>query len=421
MRILLLTDRYAPSVGGVERQCNILASELVRRGLKTFIVTDRYLRSLPPVEADNGIIIYRIWSLSFFRRFLEKYVASFKAKSLRPGGKTVIGTARSDIRWHIKVLRAIYRIVFYKVPVLSFAASSFFALISRRNEYDVIQVFQTHWLAYPAVVAGKILDKPVVAREASLNGIDQLDDFPFRHHTKRVLLERCNFVALSAAIQNNLRERGVSPGKITAIPNSVRRASDNQGSMNNPLSVLFMGNVLNDPLQKGLDILLRAWQHVLKEVHDALLTIVGAGDFSEFIAFAGELGVLGSVKFLGVQTNVIPVYLSHNIFVLPSRYEGMSNTLLEAMSCGRACLVTAVSGNDDLIENGVNGMKVEAENVSALSDALQYLLEHESEAIAFGKAAQERVRIYHSPEKISERYIELYSRILNASSSIRDK
>ncbi len=416
MRILLLTDRYIPSIGGVERQCSILASELTRHGLKTFIVTDRYLRSLPSVEADNGILIYRIWSLSFVRRFLEKYVASFKAKSLRPRGKPIIGTARSDKRWHIRLLRAIYRMVFYKVPILSFAASSFFALIRRRNEYDVIQVFQTHWLAYPAIVAGKILGKPVVAREASLNGIDLLDDFPFRHHTKRVLLKCCNFVALSNAIQNNLRERGVSHERIAAISNSVRCVSDNQRSMNNPLSVLFVGNVLNDPLQKGLDILLRAWQQVLKEVHNALLTIVGAGDFSEFMALADELGILGNVKFLGVQTNITPIYLSHNIFVLPSRYEGMSNTLLEAMSCGRACVVTAISGSDDLIENGVNGMKVEPENVSALSDALQYLLEHESESITFGRAAQERVRIYHSPEKISEQYIELYSRILNASS-----
>jgi glycosyltransferase involved in cell wall biosynthesis len=94
----------------------------------------------------------------------------------------------------------------------------------------------------------------------------------------------------------------------------------------------------------------------------------------------------------------------------------MSIALLEAMSCGRACLVTAVSGSDDLIENGVNGMKVEPENVSALSDALKYLLEHESEAKEFGKIAQERVRMHHSPEKISEQYIELYTKLLMNSS-----
>jgi glycosyltransferase involved in cell wall biosynthesis len=416
MRILLLTYRYAPSIGGVERQCSILANELARRGLKTFVVTDRYLLSLPYVDSDNGIVIYRIWSLSFIRRFFDKYVALFKATSSRSDGNSSIGTARSDKRWPISLLRHVYRLIFYKLPILSFVASSFFLLISRRNEYDIIQVLQTHWLAYPAVVAGKILRKPVVACEAGFNGIDLLDDFPFRRHTKRVLLKYCNFVALSTAIQNNLRARGVPPERITVIPNSVPLSSGDQESMNNPLSVLFVGNVLNDPLQKGLDILLRAWQHVLKDVHEARLTIVGAGDFSEFMALAGELEILGSVNFLGVRTDIIPLYLSHNIFVLPSRSEGMSIALLEAMSCGRACLVTAVSGSDDLIENGVNGMKVEPENVSALSDALKYLLEHESEAKEFGKIAQERVRMHHSPEKISEQYIELYTKLLMNSS-----
>jgi len=412
MRILLLTDRYAPSVGGVERQCNILAREFVRRGVSTFIVTDRYLRSLPSVDSDNGIPVYRIWSLSFLRSLPEKYVASFKARMSRSKGTAVIGIAKSDKRWRIKLLRGVYRIIFFKLPIVSFAVSSFFALVRHRNEYDVIQVFQTHVLAYPAVVAGKILGKPVVACEAFINGIDLLNDFPFRNHTKRMLLHHCNFIALSSTILNNLLVRGVPPEKITIIQNPVRLVRENQGSMDSPLAVLFIGNVLNDPLQKGLDILLHAWQRVSETIPDAHLTIVGAGDFSEFIDLSNELGVFQRVSFLGVRTDIASLLLSHNSFVLPSRYEGMSIALLEAMAFGRACVVTAVSGSDDLIESGVNGLKIEPQNISALENSLIFLLEHQAEAREFGKKAQERVRVCNSPDKISEEYLRCYTKIL---------
>jgi glycosyltransferase involved in cell wall biosynthesis len=90
----------------------------------------------------------------------------------------------------------------------------------------------------------------------------------------------------------------------------------------------------------------------------------------------------------------------------------MSNTLLEAMSFGKACIVTAISGSEDLIQNGINGIKIEPENASALTDALIFLLEHESEAKTFGAMAQEHVRIHNSPEKVSLQYLRLYAKVL---------
>ena len=418
MRIVLLTDRFAPSIGGVEKQCGILAREFAEHGCTITIVTDRYLLSLPRVDLQNGISIYRIWSLSFSRRLFEKQVAFFKARFLRTKGNIARGGFRLENRWHMIFLRTIYRSLMYKLPVLSFAVSSFFALVRHRKEYDVIQVFQTNWLAFSAVVAGRLLAKPVVAREGSINGIDLLDDFPFQHYTKRILISHSFFVALSRAIVENLLARGIPRERIAAIPNAVFQPPQHQPTAQDKLSVLFIGNVLNDPLQKGLDILLRAWRGVTKKITDSRLTVVGVGDFAAFKAIAGELGILHSINFAGMRTDVSPLFCSHKIFVLPSRYEGMSNTLLEAMSFGKACLVTAISGSDDLIDNGVNGLKVEPENVEALEAALLYLLEHEAEARALGDAAQEYVRRHHSPEKITRQYIDLYSTIL-ANSSVR--
>ena len=414
-RILLLTDRYAPSIGGVERQCSILAKEFTRRGSKTMIVTDRYLLSLPSSEQDDGIGIYRIGSLSFLRHYIKSYVASMNMVHSKSNGPAVPGSTRNEFHGPLKYIRIFYRLMFYKLPIMVFGVTIIIALVRHRKEYDVIQVLQTHWLAYPAVVAGLILTKPVVAREASINALDALDDFPFKDHTKRMVLQHCHFVALSNSIFKNLIARGVSPEKIAAIPNAVHLAPQDQRTIDAPLSVLFIGNVLNDPLQKGLDLLLHAWQCIVKEIPEARLTIVGDGDYSDFVAIAKELGILHRVTFFGVSLNINSLFCSHNIFVLPSRYEGMSNALLEAMSFGKACLVTAISGSDDVITHGMNGLKVEPEDVSALADALLFLLEHDSEAKAFGNSAREYVRMHHSPAKISQQYLNLYTHVLEDS------
>jgi glycosyltransferase involved in cell wall biosynthesis len=423
-RILLLTDRYAPSMGGVERQCSILAKEFVRRGCKTMIVTDRYLLSLPSSEQVDGMVIYRIWSLSFLRLFLKKSFASINKTNSLSSDTAVTGRLGNGFHKPLKYIRKFYRLMFYKIPLMVFGVSIIIALVRHRKEYDVIQVLQTHWLAYPAVLAGLILTKPVVAREASINALDALDDFPFKNHTKRTVLQHCHFVALSTAIFKNLIGRGVQSEKIAAIPNAVYLAPQGQRIIDDPFSVLFIGNVLNDPLQKGLDLLLQAWQRVSIKMPEARLTIVGDGDYTEFVTIATELGILHRVTFFGVSLTINELYCSHNIFVLPSRYEGMSNALLEAMSFGKACLVTTISGSDDVITHGVNGLKVEPENVSALADALLFLLEHDSEAKAFGNNAREYVRMHHSPEKISQQYLNLYTRVLQdsqvLSSSLRD-
>jgi glycosyltransferase involved in cell wall biosynthesis len=416
-RILLLTDRYAPSLGGVEKQCGLLAKEFMRRGLTTCVVTDRYLHSLPSREQQDGIRIYRIRSLTFLRPFFQKHAAPYKMKSLAPGGPAASFRMTRDLHDPLKFVRIFYRLLFYKIPIMSFGAALFCALVRYRNEYDVIQVMQTHWLAYPAVLAGIFLSKPVVAREASLNAIDALDDFPFRHHTKRLLLRHCHFIALSSSLYKNLLERGVRPEQVTAIPNSVHRTEQDPHIVQTPLSVLFVGNIVNDPLQKGLDILLKAWQRVSVKIPGAHLTIAGDGDYSEFRTFAGELGILQCVQFIGVSYDVNTLFRTHAIFVLPSRYEGMSNALLEAMSFAKACVVTAVSGSDDLITHQVNGLKVEPGQETALAEAIIFLMEHESDAEVYGNAAQEYVRVHHSPEIISQHYLDVYTRLLNSTAN----
>ncbi|MCX6136424.1 MAG: glycosyltransferase family 4 protein [Ignavibacteriales bacterium] len=412
-RILLLTDRYSPSIGGVEKQCRLLAGEFSRRGQEVTIITDRYDLSQPAFEFDNGVSIHRIVSLSFLRESMRKGGGRAgnrfrsRSKSLQP--------LETENQIFFRLSHRLYRFFFYKLPVLSFTVAVFFALLRYRNRYDIVQVMQTHWLAIPALVAGRLLTKPVVAREATIDGIDVLNDFPFRVQTKRLLLQYGDFVSLSKAISANLRDRGVPPERIHHIPNSVFEAPQCEPEQHTRHAVLFIGNVTNDPLQKGLDILMQAWKTVVEKLPRSRLTIVGAGDFSGFRAMAGELKILEYVSFAGVSVDLSSLFSSHNIFVLPSRYEGMSNALLEAMSFGKACVVSTVSGSDDLIENHVTGIKVEPRNAAALADALLILLQNPEMVQTLGTSAQHYVRTHHSPASISEQYLRLYTGLIAAS------
>jgi glycosyltransferase involved in cell wall biosynthesis len=130
------------------------------------------------------------------------------------------------------------------------------------------------------------------------------------------------------------------------------------------------------------------------------------------------LGIAGSVEFAGLQSDV-PAQLHRGcLAVLPSRWEGMPNALLEAMACGSACVATRVSGSEDAIEDGVNGLLVEPEDYQGMSQALLTLLRDPPLAQKYGQAARTTSEKYYSLECIIDRYIELYQRIADGRRQI---
>ena len=104
-----------------------------------------------------------------------------------------------------------------------------------------------------------------------------------------------------------------------------------------------------------------------------------------------SLGVIEKVKFLGIRHD-IPVLLSlADLFVFPSRFEGMPNAVLEAMSHGLPVIATAVQGVDEIIRDGENGLLVPVEDPIMLSDAILRLLKNPDERRRLGSAARETI------------------------------
>jgi glycosyltransferase involved in cell wall biosynthesis len=170
---------------------------------------------------------------------------------------------------------------------------------------------------------------------------------------------------------------------------------------------------------KGVDVLLRAWPAVHAQVPDARLIIVGTGPLRDQLErYAETVSIASVVEFAGAQSDVSAYLYRGSVAVLPSRFEGMPNAVLEAMACGLPCVATRVSGSEDIIQPGVNGLLVEPEDYQGLARALLILLQNPTLAQEYGRAARVTVEQQYSLPQITDRYVALYTMLANGDPNV---
>jgi len=153
-------------------------------------------------------------------------------------------------------------------------------------------------------------------------------------------------------------------------PIDVERASDLAKAGSAPLegspSFVTVGRLF---YQKGLDVLMEGLALAAPEMPTAHVTLVGDGpDKAALLAQARDLGVDSMVSFVGFQSNPLPLVAKADFFLLPSRYEGFSNAVLEALALGTPVVVTDCPGaNRDMVRPGIDGWLVPTEDPQALA------------------------------------------------------
>ncbi len=170
-----------------------------------------------------------------------------------------------------------------------------------------------------------------------------------------------------------------------------------------PVRILSVGRAVE---KKGFDLLVEALGRLPRDL-DWRFTHVGGGDVAAIKARAVSLGIADRMTWSGPldQPAVLTLYRASDIFALACRVasdgdrDGLPNVLVEAASQRLACLSTTVSGVPELIEDGVNGLLVQPEDVSALADALARLIRDPALRDRLGAAAESVVRArfdYHA-------------------------
>lgn len=173
-----------------------------------------------------------------------------------------------------------------------------------------------------------------------------------------------------------------------------------------------IGTVCRLAEYKGVRTLLDGFNAVLSECPGACLVLVGDGpDRSLFEIRTRELGLDGSVTFLGNCDDVAAIYPAFDIYAQPSYTEGISLTMLEASSCALPVVATRVGGTPEIVVDGETGLLVPPRDADALAQAILWIWRNRNRAHAMGRAARQRVKKKFSLDRMVRDYLELYQEL----------
>jgi glycosyltransferase involved in cell wall biosynthesis len=198
-----------------------------------------------------------------------------------------------------------------------------------------------------------------------------------------------------------ITEEGAPANRITVIPNAIHTEdycvpvdrSDVLDELGLAADQPVIGCVGRLTYQKGFDVLLEALSRLKRS--DLQLLVVGTGELEgELQAQTEALGLARQVRFVGYRRDIPRLLNVLDLYVQPSRHEGMPNALLEAMASGRPIVASAVDGNCELIQDGIDGWLVPPENAAALSNAIQTALSDKVEAQRRGRAARQHAELF---------------------------
>jgi len=194
------------------------------------------------------------------------------------------------------------------------------------------------------------------------------------------------------------------------IPNGVDQNFFRPGlKEQDTINIVFSGRLTE---QKNPSALIDALKEVLGKLQEApniKVKIAGSGNLMRGLrAKVLEEELSEHVDFLGWlrKEDLKNLYASSHIFVLPSLYEGMSNSLLEALSCGLAVICSDFEGCRQIVRDGENGYLVRRGSIEALVEKLQLLVKNADLIDRMGSRSRE-IALNFGWEPVTERYIEL--------------
>jgi glycosyltransferase involved in cell wall biosynthesis len=219
--------------------------------------------------------------------------------------------------------------------------------------------------------------------------------------------------AISTRIANELEARGFPKDRIVVLPNAIDLDRFTQVGARRkpgePFTVVYVGRLSEE---KGVLTLLDGWAKAFagRKASDVRLQIVGGGPLEEPIKKkAAELGVADQIELLGHKDKVEEVLAAAHVGVLPSRFEGLSNALLEFMASGLPTVASQVSGSEDFVVTGENGWLFPVSDAATLGEHLKKAEALSTEELArMGKKARSEVERRASIDKVVGRLVEIY-------------
>ncbi|NDI34879.1 glycosyltransferase [Chengkuizengella sediminis] len=239
-------------------------------------------------------------------------------------------------------------------------------------------------------------------------------DLPIMWKTiSRKVYEKCNGMVFQLEDAKNYYNPKIAH-KATVIPNPYLSNKQYIPFDTNNRQKLITAGAARLEYEKGFDILIKAFYYVNKRQPEYRLIIYGAGNSKVMYGrLVDELGLNGLIEFPGLVKDIAGTVYSSSVFVLPSRFEGIPNTLLEVMGAG----VPTIScdcppgGPKFLTNRGNRGLIVPVDDHKALAESICHLIEDNNLSTKLSQSGLE-VRDELRPEVISKKWTDYFKKVL---------
>lgn len=377
----MVISNFYPSIGGAERQALKLAAALTQKGLEVRILTRRLKRSWKKREKLQSVDVRRF---SIFQMPARK--------GLGPINR-LLGAVQLKriVRRHAQNADIVHGHI--ASPLMLYAARS------------------AHSVGKPMICkiasGGRYMDLKVEQSKGPLG----------RLIVEGLIREVDGWVAVSEEIACQLRDYGIGNARIFRIPNGVEitnhcRCRKFDQSFTGK-RFLYLGR-LTSGKYRDLVSLLRAFRKVWERCAESELALVGGGDGELEIKLAlDELGDAKRALLLPGFCDPEPWLNWADVLVQPSLVEGMSNSILEGMAHGLACIATDIPPNRELLDNGSSGILVPCFDISAMAEAMLEVALTPQRGLELGALARDRAIQYFSIDVVARKYVDLYQHFLS--------
>lgn len=384
-RLVLVSRRFWPLVGGAESVMAQLAAAFNEQGWPTTLLTARWQPDWPAEVVHRGVPVVRL-----------------PQPKLRGWGT-------------LRYMRALNR-----------------WLRDHADRFDLVYVSMLKHDAYAALGAARQAGFPVALR-AEGAGLTGDVHWQLEARGGRLIRNRCEaadaLVAPSPAVERELIAAGYPRDRLHAIPNGVvvppprdgtaaRDEARNSLARSQPALYLppdarlavYTGRLHQG---KGLAHLVEAWQQVARMRSDAYLWLFGEGPLhAKLVRQIRDAELCGRVVLAGTFDCVDEVLAAADLFVLPSLEENMSMALLEAMAQGLPIVATDIPGNQRLLVDGQHGLLVPPRDSASLAAAIERVWSDPEAAARWGAEARARVEAEFSLARSVAAHLQLFEDLL---------
>lgn len=295
----------------------------------------------------------------------------------------------------------------------------------QRNSFDVVHILGQRITSLITILLCRLLHIPTVLKTPiSRTPIPwiRFDKTLSRKLENLIARQASAYLTISEDIAGQLAAEGFYPERIKRLPNGVdmkrffsigekRVLREKLGLPVNKKIVLYSGRLVS---RKGFDLVLAAWPQIYAACADAHLVVVGGGTTDSVAALQRLTAETDQhVTYIGHVPDPASYLAVSDVYLFPSRREGLPNALLEAMSCGCACVASDIGGCVELIMPEKTGLLFSSGDAKAMVTATIRLLRDEPLAKKIGEGAHALIDAEYELHSVIKRLVALYQSLQN--------